>query len=243
MDSELIDHRYFCEWCPTFGTYQEVGTYECVMARDAVVKQLREYGKHKFGNADFLVALDEYIDNEAVTGIFIEANLLSTISSSGLDISKNISQVMDVKMFRGYLTFSITEKYILYCPMQFNFRAIDGIIVRFDLSNQENGRRGKCFMFPLQITIAKSHLGSEREFFKKWSRWIKDLGDYGIQVVSLWTSTKEPLEKKVNRYPKYISKNVHIRDDSWDAKEQKEMEEQRKVEVQKEMQEQRGVEV
>ncbi|PWW76378.1 hypothetical protein C7212DRAFT_343574 [Tuber magnatum] len=219
VDPELIDHWYFYEWCPTSATRHEVGAYACGIARDAVVKQLHEYGKNKFGDADFLKALDEYIDNEAVTGFFIEENLLSTISLSGLEIGRNISKPMDMQIFRGYPTFTITEQPILYCPMQFNFHAIDGIVVRFDISNQANGKRGKCFMFPLQITIAKSHADSEYEFFKDWSKWIKDLDDYDLEVVFLWISAKEPWERKVKRYPEYISKNIHIGDvnrDTWE---------------------------
>ncbi|KAG0128866.1 hypothetical protein HOY82DRAFT_621391 [Tuber indicum] len=219
VDPELIDHRYFYEWCPTAATRHEVGAYACGVARDAVVKKLRKYGKNKFGDADFLKALDEYINNEAVTGFFIEENLLSTISLNGLEIGRDISKPMDTQMFRGYPTFTITKQPILYCPIQFNFRAIDGIIVRFDLSGQPDGKRGKCFMFPLQITIAKSHTDTEREFFKDWSGWIRDLDDYNLEVVFLWISAKEPWEKKVNRYPGYLSKNIHIRDvnrDTWE---------------------------
>jgi len=163
--------------------------------------------------------LDEYISNEAVTGFFIEENLLSTISLTGQEIGRNISKPMHTEMFRGYPTFVITEEPILYCPIRFNFRAIDGIIVRFDLSHQPNRRKGKCFLFPLQITIAKSHADTEREFFKYWNQWIKDLEDYDLEVVFLWISLKEPWERKVKRYPEYISKNIHIRDvnrDTWE---------------------------
>ncbi|KAG0127522.1 hypothetical protein HOY82DRAFT_625038 [Tuber indicum] len=128
VDPELIDYRYSKIWCPTPATRYEVGAYACGIARDAAVKQLWKYGKNKFGDADFLKALDEYINNEAVTGFFIEENLLSTISLSGLEIGRNISKPMDTQMFREYPTFAITEQPILYCPMQFNFRAIDGIV-------------------------------------------------------------------------------------------------------------------
>ncbi|PUU79217.1 hypothetical protein B9Z19DRAFT_1125584 [Tuber borchii] len=219
VDPKLIDHRYFYERCPTSATPYEIGAYVCGIARDAVVKQLRKFGENKFADRDFLKSIDEYINNEAVIGFFIEENILSTIALRGLEIGRNISQSMDMQMFQRFPTFSITERPILYCPMQFNFRAIDGIIVRFDLSNGVNGKKGKCFMFPLQITIAKSHADSEYEFFKDWIEWIKDLDHYDLEVVFLWISAKKPWERKVKRYPEYISKNVHISDvnrDTWE---------------------------
>src|SRR5437588_5095861 len=72
---------------------------------------------------------------------FIKENLLSTISFKGLEISKNISNMINtIEIFKDYSTFTITEKPRLYCSMQFNFYAISGIIVYFDLSLKENGK-------------------------------------------------------------------------------------------------------
>ena len=90
MRPELIDHRYFyAVRRPTSSTtLEEVGNYACGIARDAVVKQLRKYGMNKFGDKDFLKALDEFIDNASVTGFFIEESVLSTISSRDLEILK-----------------------------------------------------------------------------------------------------------------------------------------------------------
>lgn len=219
MPPELIDHRYFYERRSTLDNREEIGAYACGIARDAVVGQLREHGRNKFGDADFLKSLDEYIHNEAVTGFFIEENLLATISLNGLEIGRNISKPMNMVMFCGYPTFTPTEEPILYCPIKFNFRAIDGIIARFDFSNKSNGKKGKCCIFPLQITIAKSHADSESEFFRDWCHWIKGLDDYMVEVVFLWISTKKGWEKKVKKYPEYVSKGIHIRDvnrDTWE---------------------------
>lgn len=126
---------------------------------------------------------------------------------------------MDTLMFQGYSTFMITEQPMLCCPRQFNFCAINGLIVRFDLSYQSNGKKGKCFLFPVQITITKWHAKPKLEFFKNWSQWIKDLNDYDIEIVFLWISTKDLWERKVKLSPEYASNNVHICDvnqDTWE---------------------------
>ena len=94
-------------------------------------------------------------------------------------------------MFKGVPTFDISEEPVLYYPVHFNNRAIDGIIIRFGLSEKENGKKGTCFMFPLQITVAKSHKNSEKEFFKNWHAWTKDLMHFDIEVEFLWITDKE----------------------------------------------------
>ena len=47
-------------------------------------------------------------------------------------------------------------------------------------------------MFPIQVTIAKSHKVSEKGFFNKWNRWNKGLESYHIDVAFLWITTASP---------------------------------------------------
>ena len=136
----LIDNRFFFARAPDW-----IGEYACGIAREAASRQLRVYKMDKFGDTDFLISLNDYITNPSVTGFFIEQAVLSSIAANGLEISEQISKRMNTVMFKGDIPdFNRTEgDPVLYCPIDFNYRAIDGIIVRFF--------EGKCYMFPLQI--------------------------------------------------------------------------------------------
>ena len=61
--SDLIDNRFFYSEAPDL-----IGKYACGIAREAAARQLRRYNVDKFGDTDFLAALDDYIDNPSVTG-------------------------------------------------------------------------------------------------------------------------------------------------------------------------------
>ena len=49
-----------------------MGNYTCGIAREAAARMLRQFQMNDFGDANFLQALDHYIDNPSVTGFFIE---------------------------------------------------------------------------------------------------------------------------------------------------------------------------
>jgi hypothetical protein len=179
MLSELIDNRYFF-------ALDGVGKYACGIAREAAARQLRAYKVEKFGDTDFLAPLDLYISNPSVTSFFIEQAVLSSIASCGLGILEQISKKMDTVMFSGDIPkFNRTEgDPVLYCPINFNYYGgIDGIIVRF--------AEGKCFMFPLQITVAKPHSDSEEVFFSKWRQWTDELYDFEVVPVFVWVTKEE----------------------------------------------------
>jgi hypothetical protein len=48
-------------------------------------------------------------------------------------------------------------------------------------------------MFPLQITVAKSHTDSKGVFFSQWSKWTNKLEDFEVVPVFIWV-TKEDSE-------------------------------------------------
>ena len=218
---KLIDYRYFY-------VQDDVGKYACGIAREAAARQLRCFGIDKFGDKNFLIALDDYIGNPSVTGFFIEQAVLSSIASRGLNVSKEISGPMTIVMFaEKYPIFDkdISEA-VLYCPLKFNYGGIDGIIVRFDHSE------GKCFMFPLQVTVAKSHSDSEEVFFSEWSGWTKYLDGFEIVPEFLWITPEGPSTKNVDEnsrstrsgnrsiWPSYTSQNVplsKVNQDIWEC--------------------------
>jgi len=230
LSLKYIDHRYFF-------SKDGKAQYACGIAREAAARQLRDHKMTEFANLDSLNVLKEHIRNPSVTGFFIEQAVLSSIVARGLAVM-NINQHVRQEMFvDDYPTFNKSlENWVLYCPMQFNYPAIDGILVRFknlpeednsskkttsrkranppkktkppkktnsdgkDDSSEKNnsdgkddsGEKKKCYLYPIQVTVAKSHADSVEGFFNHLGNWIKGLEDYNIEIEFCWiTADKE----------------------------------------------------
>ena len=211
---ELIDHRYFCE-------AENVGSCACGIAREAVAGQLRLHGENRYGNTA-LQSLDDYISNESVVRFFIEQAILQTIQFRGLKTIPEISQPMTMIPFDGYPVFDTSKELALYVPCNFNYYAIDGIILRLNHSSGSNGEREKAIPFPLQITIAKPHKDSEKHFFNQWNKWKASLKNFDVEVRFLWISIENPSHtnldessrslrhKKMTIHPPYSSRWIHL---------------------------------
>ena len=224
VEPSLIDHRYFYE-------VEGEGTYACGVAREAVASQLHHYGMNKVGFMDSLESLNQFIDNRSVVGFFIEQAVLQTIRSRGLKVHEKISNSMDIIPFDGFPVFNTSKERALYVPSCFNYGAIDGIILWLDLSNQKSGKKKEALLFPLQVTIAKSHSNSEENFFSQWEKWTKGLQDFDVKATFLWVTDKDPSVKDINedyrslkhgnvlKNPAYTSKNItleYVNKDIWD---------------------------
>ena len=183
MAIDLIDHRYF-----EGGPDESIGKCACGISREAAARELRRYGIEKFGQTDFLTALNQYADNPSVIGFFIEQAVLSSTAARGLNIGQDICETMTVQAFeQNFPRFNTNATNpMLHCPVDFNYRGIDGIIVRFDNS----GGKKTCFMFPLQITAAKTHSDSEQVFFSQWQLWTKGLEDDEVVPMFLMDHNK-----------------------------------------------------
>jgi hypothetical protein len=129
---------------------------------------------------------------------------------------------MDLITFDGFPKFDTTRERALYVPTGFNYRIIDGIILWLDLSNRESEKK-KALLFPLQVTIAKSHSDSEEKFFNRWRGWVQNLKDFDVEVEFLWVTDQESshadveakyrstrARKKVLIHPKYRTRNIAI---------------------------------
>jgi hypothetical protein len=109
-----------------------------------------------------------------------------------------ISQLMRMIPFEGFLIFDTSNELVLYVPCNFNYHAIDGIILRLFLS----GETKKAILFPLQITIAKSHKNSEERCFNQWEKWTAGLQDFDVEARFLWTSVKNPfVDERRRKFP------------------------------------------
>jgi hypothetical protein len=85
----------------------------------------------------------------------------------------------------------ITKKPILYCPQKFNYRAIDGIIVRIGPKPTTKQDKRKLFMYPLQITLAPDqHSDSHKTFLSDYKIWTDGLEKYDVELTFLWISPK-----------------------------------------------------
>jgi hypothetical protein len=185
VEPSLIDHRYFYK-------VEGEGAYACGVAREAVASQLHLYGMNKVGFMGSLRSLDQFINNKSVVGFFIEQAVLQTIQSRGLKVDEKISNSMDIITFDGFPVFNTLKERALYVPSGFNCRAIDGIILWLDLSNRKKGQKKEALLFPLQVTIAKSHSNSEEIFFSQWEEWTRSLEDFDVKATFLWITDKDP---------------------------------------------------
>ena len=227
------------------------GNYTCGIARETAVRLLRFHGMNRFADTDFLSSLDEYITNPSVTGFFIEQATLSWIGCHGLSIPKNTSKPPTITMFEEDYPDGINTEcgLTLYCPLKFNLRAIDGIIIGFETevdkgksktakrkskaaaerskvaAEKSKDVRRKCWMFPIQVTVAKSLSDSEGAFFNNWDTWARmiDLEKFDIEVQFIWITGKDSTTSEAGERqrdlrsaprltnPKYTTRNLPLR--------------------------------
>ena len=221
---KLVDHRYFYQdYKKELGAY--VGNYTCGLARNAVATELRVQGVN-FADIDFLSSLPDYIHNPSITGFMIEQAVLSSIKSHGLDIGAGINHPMKLVMFEGNFPrfeTKVRKQPVLYCPQQFNFRGIDGIIVHIPPQGNPKGKRKrdteekkqKLFMFPLQITLSpKRHSDSYKTFFSQYDKWTEDLTKFDVEPQFIWITPNPPSVEHDNR-KRYLPLS-DVNQDIWD---------------------------
>ena len=188
---QLVDHRYFFD---EFNKDNSVNmaSYTCGLARNAVATELHA-NKVNLSDNDFWNSLPNHINNPCTTGFIIKQAVLSRISFSGLNIAeKDINTSMPVVLFSDKfpnLRTDITVKPILYYPQKFNYRAIDGIIVRIGSKPMTEWDKQKLFMYPLQITLAPDkHSDSHKTFLSDYEIWTDGLKEYDVELTFLWIS-------------------------------------------------------
>ena len=136
-----------------------------------------------------------------------EANFLhaflSSIRSNGLAIDAEIGKPMKIRQLKEPPDFdmNVTDKPVRYLPTNFNYRAIDGIIILIkaekNAKEEKEGnakpKKPKLFMFPLQITVASYHSDSHAKFFEGYYRkWTKVLSSaFDVVPEFLWITPKQ----------------------------------------------------
>jgi hypothetical protein len=206
---KLVDHQFFYDEFKNGGL---VGNYTCGIARNAVAVALRTKLVH-FADTDFLTSLPNYIDNPSVTGFMIEQAVLSSIQTRGLAIGRNVYKSMELVMFDGsFPNFRIDRQNpVLYCPRQYNFQGVDGIIVSIDGNPTAK-------IFPIQITLAlASHSDSHGTFMRKYHRWIRDLNGFNVVLEFVWITPdtrddEKHLENSKRNWPEHIERFIPLED-------------------------------
>ena len=210
----LIDHRYFYdEIDPKTGKI--VGHYTCGICRNAVTGTLFA-NKLRFEDTDFMLSLPNFINNPSVTGFMLELSVLQSIAQEGLRFERTLAKSMTMTPFVGdFPSFdTTTNERVLYTPRTFNFRCIDGVVVR--IGPKKEGETQKLFMYLLQITLAPNkHSHSRKDFFKEWKTWIKDLKRFDVVPEFVWICPKGAKKKnheKCSEWPAHTERHVAIRD-------------------------------
>jgi hypothetical protein len=188
------------------------------LARNAVATALLSL-KEDFADTNFLTSLPRFINNPSVAGFMIEKAVLSSIRSNGLAIGAGIHNSMEVVMFRTkFPPFKggPTDRPVLYCPEQFNFPTIDGIVIWLEGSQKPPKKRG-LKIFPLQITIAPdTHSDSHDEFFGSYEEWINLIKeDFDLKTEFVWI-TPDPSSFKIHRKkynrPRHLERYMSIKE-------------------------------
>ncbi|KIX05607.1 uncharacterized protein Z518_06479 [Rhinocladiella mackenziei CBS 650.93] len=185
---ELIDHRYF------YRDEDDIGRYTCGLVRDAVTNKLLELDV-TFIDINFLNSLPHFIHNRSVVGFMMEYAILASIRSQGLRVGEWGSKGMELSFFQTQpvIQSDIRDYPVLYRPRQTNYKTIDGMIVFIkDPKRTAKRKRPILLLFPLQITVAKTHSNSYRGFLDEYRQWAEQqLSTFDIKLEFLWITPKK----------------------------------------------------
>jgi hypothetical protein len=227
----LVDHRYFYDKYDIVN--RRVGYYTCGVSRDAVSPMLLA-NKVLFGDADFLKSLSDFINNPSVTGYMIEQAVLASIAFNGLAVASRIHDSMEVNIFQELIPNLApkTNRPVLHIPKIFNYKGVDGIIVKKEPPIDEEEKQGegkkqgeekkgeeekrgkqRLFVYPLQMTMAKKHKDSHKTFFDEWKSWIATLEEFDVIPEFIWISKNGGIPKKhkqTDEWPEHLERDISI---------------------------------
>jgi len=208
---ELIDNRYF------YHNDNGIGGYTCGLVRNAVANQLLVMDRG-FLNTKFLASLGTFIDNRSVIGFIIEYAVLASIKSKGLYTCEGSQDGMRLKILKqpDDIETDITNDWVLYRPLKYDHKAIDGIIVRIDTKTKyAEGEKPILSLRPLQITVAATHSDSRKTFLKEYSKWIKEQSRFDVRLEFLWITPHWIDGEKhaaTSTWPEHHENYIHLED-------------------------------
>jgi hypothetical protein len=182
-----------------------------------MARTLRKHGHDIFLGEEWFVRMAE-LHNPIMLGFCVEQMCLSSISQKGLNAAGLAPDRMKTIVFSAsFPLYDKSQTQALYVPYAYNFKAIDGLILRFENEGGSGKGKGKdkkliAHLIAIQVTISPSRSKvEEKKFFDNWSQWIAQLGGYEVWATFLWiTGDKLKSEKveKTNKNPAYTREYI-----------------------------------
>jgi len=180
--TELYDVRYF------YLDPDQIGRCTCGVALEVMMRFVRQRKFTSLGNDLWYEAVAD-TTNPVIRGYLAEQILLEHIAYAGLPFVDKALGKMDYASFMGRPVWKMDQRCCLYIPSDYNFPAIDGVILLLDHSHKS------ATLFPLQITLSRSHKNSEDSFYRKyWSKWIQPLeeAEFTAKSTFVWIDYQGP---------------------------------------------------
>ncbi len=199
----LYDVRYFF-------FEKTVGRWVCGMAFQSLLGQYRKFKQSLHDGLEEWYQAIAISRNPSVLGYLVEHVSLAALERSGLaNVDQKLGHRMEKEYFDGFPDFSklfnSTDATRLYLPTKFNFSDIDAAIVRLDRKTRQG------FVYPIQVTIARSHKDSEAHFYSaQWDLWnrIFTRNDFEVSSTFVWIDRQGPSEEEKGRRARKQKKAV-----------------------------------
>ncbi|KAF8327351.1 hypothetical protein F5887DRAFT_1274679 [Amanita rubescens] len=184
----LYDLRHF------YVDTEQIGRFTCGIAFETMVSILRMDDNASFLGGFWYTTVSQS-DNPAVQGFLAEQICLSHISINGLKAVHPELGRMSIASFNTQPNFthhlSTDHKTCLYIPDDYDFMAVDGIILLLDHTSKQ------ATVFSIQFTLSLNDKQSAKDFHEKsWSTWTEPITSAGFTVHStfVWIDKEQPSE-------------------------------------------------
>ena len=210
-DRKLYDLRHF------YVDAERIGRFTCGIAFEAMVSILRTHDNTPFVDDLWYAAVSES-NNPVVQGFLAEQICLSHIATNGLMAVNPKLDRMSTASFKTrpnfYHHLSTDHDVCLYIPDDYNFKAVDGVILLLNRTSK------RATLFSIQFTLSQNHKQSDKDFHEKlWSKWTEPIVSAGFKVRStfVWIDKKQPSKyvkdkvvKKLRSGPKIVQPKYSV---------------------------------
>ena len=203
-DPAEYDLRYFY-----FDTSpNRLGHSTCGMAFGTLLAIYRHTKRNlSYNRYDWYAAISRS-PNSTVLGYLVEHMCLSAIARGALnDIVKSLPNRLEKAFFDGTPAVEVLVRSEnlchLYIPTAFDFPDIGGAIIRLDRKER------MAYIYPIQITIAKTHTNSKESFYKnQWTAWDERFSTEGYRTSStfVWVNRQGSSRESAGKNTKSAGK-------------------------------------
>ena len=189
LDKTLFDVRYFYR-------DQYIWSTTCGLALKTLVAVHRQHDNNIIHDISAWYQAVSTSPNVTVLGFLVERICLDAIQRGALrTVDKQLDHELKRYTFQDIppvdLLIASKSTCCLYVPLEFNFADIDAAVIWVDRVKL------KAHVYPIQVTIAKTHQDSETSFYQsQWPHWkTKFPADYAVSSTFIWVDMKEPSTK------------------------------------------------